>query len=126
MSTYLAIALGGSLGAICRYWVSSSTHAWLGSGFPWGTLTVNVSGSFVMGLLTVLLTEKLTLPEEVRFALIVGFLGSYTTFSTFALDVLNTVNGDALARAAGYILLSVFGSLIGVWAGFTGAKFLLR
>lgn len=126
MSIYLAIALGGSLGAVCRYWVSTSTYAWLGAGFPWGTLMVNVSGSFLMGLLTVLLSEKMSLPDELRFALIVGFLGSYTTFSTFALDVLNSASQESLLKAGGYILLSVAGSLLGVWAGFAGARLLWR
>jgi len=126
MSTYLAIALGGSLGAVCRYWVSTSTYAWLGTGFPWGTLIVNVSGSFLIGLLTVLLSEKLDLPNEIRMGLIVGFLGAYTTFSTFALDVLNTASNEAMLRAGGYIALSVVGSLVGVWIGFAGARYLLR
>jgi CrcB protein len=126
MSTYLAIALGGSLGAVCRYWVSTSTYAWLGTGFPWGTLMVNVTGSFLIGLLTVLLSEKLHLPHEIRMGLIVGFLGAYTTFSTFALDVLNTVSNEAMLRAGGYIGLSVVGSLVGVWIGFAGARYLLR
>ena len=126
MSIYLAIALGGSLGAVCRYWVSTSTYQWLGTDFPFGTLMVNVSGSFVMGLLTVLFTEKLTLGEEVRLALVVGFLGSYTTFSAFALDTLNWVNNGALIKAGAYILFSVAGSLLGVWAGFVGARLVLK
>ena len=126
MSIYLAIALGGALGAISRYWVSTRTYAWLGTDFPYGTLMVNVSGSFVMGLLTVLLVEKLTLPEEVRFALIVGFLGSYTTFSTFALDGINWINNGAIMKASIYVLLSVLGSLLGVWAGLVGARLVFR
>ena len=126
MSVYLAIAVGGALGAVCRYWVSTTTYQWLGTDFPFGTLLVNVSGSFVMGLLTILLTEKLTLPEEARFALMVGFLGSYTTFSTFALDSLHWLHNGALAKAAVYILFSVFGSLLGVWAGYLGARYVLK
>lgn len=126
MSVYLAIAVGGSFGAMCRYWVSTSTYNWLGTEFPVGTLMVNVSGSFVMGLLTIVLTEKLTLPEEVRFALLVGFLGSYTTFSTFALDALHWLNNGAVMKAVAYIVFSVFGSLLGVWAGYLGARYVLR
>jgi CrcB protein len=126
MSIYLAIAVGGSLGAVCRYWVSTSTYAWLGTEFPWGTLMVNVTGSFLMGLLTILLSEKLSVAEEIRFALIVGFLGSYTTFSTFALDVLHSASNEAMLKAGGYIVFSVVGSLAGVWAGFAGARHFLR
>ena len=126
MSVYLAVAIGGSVGAVCRYWVSTNTYNWLGTEFPFGTLVVNVSGSFVMGLLTILLSEKLTLSEELRFALLVGFLGSYTTFSTFALDALHWLNNGAVAKAAMYVVLSVGGSLLGVWAGYLGARFVLR
>jgi len=126
MTLYLAIAAGGSLGAVCRYWVSTHTYAWLGSGFPFGTLMVNVSGSLLMGFLSVLLTQRLALPEEVKLALLVGFLGSYTTFSTFALDGLNGLQQGALAKVAAYVLASVFGSLLGVWLGWLGARLLVR
>ncbi len=64
MTLYLAIAIGGSLGAVCRYWVSTTIYAWLGTGFPYGTLMVNLSGSFMMGLLVVLLAEKFTLSQR--------------------------------------------------------------
>lgn len=126
MTIYLAIALGGALGAVSRYWVSSTIYQWLGTDFPYGTLMVNVSGSMVMGFLAVLLTEKMSLPEEVRFALMVGFLGSYTTFSTFALDGLQWLHNGAVVKVAAYIVISVFGSLLGVWIGYLGARLLLR
>ena len=126
MSLYLAIALGGSLGAVSRYWVSTTTYAWLGSGFPFGTLMVNVSGSLVMGFLAVILSEKIAVSEEVKFALLVGFLGSYTTFSTFALDGLQWLHNGAYLKVAMYVLLSVMGSLLGVWMGYLGARLLVR
>ncbi len=126
MTVYLAIALGGSLGAVSRYWVSSSTYAWLGADFPFGTLMVNITGSLLMGFLALLLTEKITVSEELRFAILVGFLGSYTTFSTFALDGLNWLHNGAWMKAAAYMLLSVFGSLLGVWIGYLGARFIMR
>ncbi len=126
MTLYLAIAAGGSLGAVCRYWVSTHTYAWLGTGFPFGTLMVNVTGSLLMGFLSVLLTQRLALPEEVRVALLVGFLGSYTTFSTFALDGLNALHQGATGRVVAYVLISVFGSLLGVWLGWLGARLLVR
>ncbi|MBT3204375.1 MAG: fluoride efflux transporter CrcB [Gammaproteobacteria bacterium] len=126
MTVYLAIALGGSLGAVSRYWVSSKTYLWVGTEFPYGTLMVNVSGSLVMGFLAIVLSEKIELPEEVKFALLVGFLGSYTTFSTFALDALQAIQNGALLKVAVYILISVFGSLLGVWMGYLGARLLMR
>jgi len=126
MTIYLAIALGGSLGAVCRYWVSTSTYNWLGTEFPYGTLLVNVSGSFLMGFLVILLTEKLSLPEEVKLALLVGFLGSYTTFSTFAMDGLNGLHNGAIMKVSAYVAISVVGSLLGVWIGYLSARLLLR
>jgi len=122
MTLYLAIAAGGSLGAVCRYWVSTHTYAWLGTGFPFGTLMVNVSGSMLMGFLSILLAQRLALPDELRVALLVGFLGSYTTFSTFALDGLNALQQGAWAKTVAYVLVSVFGSLLGVWLGWLGAR----
>ena len=126
MSVYLAIAFGGSLGAVSRYWVSSRTYLWLGSEFPFGTLMVNVTGSFLMGLLAIVLTEKIAVPEELRFALLVGFLGSYTTFSTFALDGLQALNNGLMLKFSMYVLISVTGSLAGVWMGSLAARLLLR
>lgn len=126
MSVYLAIAFGGSLGAVSRYWVSSKTYLWLGSEFPFGTLMVNVTGSFLMGLLAILLTEKIAVPEEVRFALLVGFLGSYTTFSTFALDGLQALNNGLMMKFSMYVLISVCASLAGVWMGSIAARLIMR
>jgi fluoride exporter len=126
MTVYLAIALGGSLGAVCRYWVSSSTYAWMGAEFPFGTLMVNITGSIMMGFLALLLTEKIAISEELKFAILVGFLGSYTTFSTFALDALNWLHNGAWMKVAAYMLMSVFGSLLGVWIGYLGARFIMR
>lgn len=126
MNIYLAIALGGSLGAMSRYWVSTTSSAWLGSGFPYGTMIVNISGSFAMGFLVILLTEKIVMPEAVRLALIVGFLGSYTTFSTFALDSMQSLNSGAMMKVTAYILISVFGSILGLWLGNLTARLLMR
>ncbi|MFV2032425.1 MAG: fluoride efflux transporter CrcB [Gammaproteobacteria bacterium] len=122
MSIYLAIAVGGSCGAISRYWMSNATYSWLGNNFPYGTLMVNVTGSLVMGFLTVLLVQRFNVSEEVRLGLIVGFLGSFTTFSTFALDTIHWYEGGAVIKTLSYILLSVVFSIIGAWAGMMTAR----
>ncbi len=122
---YLSIAIGGALGALCRYWVSSRTYAWLGADFPFGTLLVNVSGSMAMGFLVVVFSEKLALADELKLAIMVGFLGSYTTFSTFALDSLQWLHNGAVMKVAIYVLSSVFGSLLGVWLGYLAARSVL-
>lgn len=122
MSIYLAIAVGGSCGAISRYWMSNATYSWLGTNFPYGTLMVNVIGSLVMGFLTVLLVQRFNVSEEVRLGLIVGFLGSFTTFSTFALDTIHWYDSGAVIKTLSYILISVVFCVFGAWAGMLSAK----
>ncbi len=122
MSIYIAIAVGGSLGAVSRYWVSTGTYQWLGMGFPYGTLAVNLLGSLVMGFLSVMLVERFALSEALRFGLLVGFLGSFTTFSAFAMDSINLLNSGALLKSLGYMLLSVVFCVVGAWAGMLAAK----
>ncbi|OIO60818.1 MAG: fluoride efflux transporter CrcB [Alphaproteobacteria bacterium CG_4_10_14_0_2_um_filter_63_37] len=86
--TALYIALGGALGSVLRWWLSGRVYDWLGRDFPWGTLTVNLLGGVLIGLLFVLLTER-TLPDPaLRAGILVGFLGGLTTFSTFSLETL--------------------------------------
>ena len=88
MNQLIAIAAGGSIGALARFWVANAIYDLLGRGFPHGTLLVNVSGSFLMGLLTELMLQRFALTAEYRAAILVGFLGAYTTFSTFAIETL--------------------------------------
>ncbi len=122
MSIYIAIAVGGSLGAMARYWVSLTTYQWLGQQFPHGTLVVNLLGSLAMGFLSVLLVHRFQVSDEIRVGLLAGFLGSFTTFSTFALDTLQLATSEALFKAALYVLLSVTLCILGVWAGLAAAK----
>ena len=122
MSIYLAIAAGGSLGAVSRYWMSASTYQWLGQGFPYGTLMVNLLGSLSMGFLSVLLVHRFHVSEEIRIGLLAGFLGSFTTFSTFAMDTLQLAGNEAMFKAIIYILSSVMLCILGAWAGLVVAK----
>ena len=122
MSIYVAIAVGGSLGAVSRYWMSTSAHQWLGFGFPYGTLTVNLLGSLSMGFLSELLVTRLQVSDEIRIGLLAGFLGSFTTFSTFTMDVLELGTSQSALRAVLYILLSVLLCILGAWAGLLAAK----
>jgi CrcB protein len=112
-----AIAGGGALGALLRYGVSNGLHAWLGRGFPYGTLTVNLVGSFFMGLLFVLFNERLALAPEWRGFFLVGLLGAFTTFSTFSIETLVLIQQADYGKA----LLNVFGNLLlcllAVWGG---------
>ncbi len=122
MSIYFAIAVGGSLGAMSRYWVSMTTYQWLGQQFPHGTLAVNLLGSVAMGFLSVLIVQRFQVSDEIRIGLLAGFLGSFTTFSTFALDTLQLATSEAILKAVLYVFLSVALCILGVWAGLVAAK----
>ena len=117
-----AIAAGGALGAVMRFWVSGGIYAWLGRDFPYGTLTVNLIGSFIIGIAFVLLTERLTLGAEVRSFVLIGFLGAFTTFSTCSLETLILLQEGLLFKAAANILLSVLLCIIATWGGIILAK----
>lgn len=103
----LAIAGGGAVGALLRYWVSSGTYFLLGRAFPYGTLAVNVLGSLLMGLLYVLLLERMSSGPELRAFLLIGLLGAFTTFSTFSLETLTLIGQAAYLKAGLNMVLSV-------------------
>jgi CrcB protein len=113
----IAIASGGAAGALFRFWVSNGVYSLLGRGFPYGTLVVNVLGSLVMGFLYVLLLERTTVSPELRGALLIGFLGAFTTFSTFSIETLNLLEQAELLKAGLNILLSVVACVLACWFG---------
>ena len=113
----IAIAAGGAVGALLRFWVSTGVYALLGRGFPYGTLAVNVLGSLVMGFLYVLLLDRMTVAPEVRAALLVGFLGAFTTFSTFSIETLNLIEQADFMKAGLNMVVSVVACLIACWFG---------
>ena len=117
MKALVLIAIGGAFGAVFRYGASLGVYSLLGRGFPYGTLFVNVTGSLLIGLLSVLFLERYTIDPEWRAAILVGLLGSFTTFSTFSMETLALLEHGDISRASLNIVLSVFICLLAVWAG---------
>jgi CrcB protein len=119
MENYVWIAIGGALGTTGRYWLSGIVARLIGETFPWGTLIVNVTGSFVIGFFGALTGPdgRLFVGSTVRQFVMVGICGGYTTFSSFSLQTLNLMNDGEWANAGANIGLSVVLCLIGVRAG---------
>ena len=122
MVQIIAIAAGGAVGALLRYWTSVSVHSLLGQEFPYGTLTVNVVGSLMMGFLYILLVERMILSAEWRAVLLIGLLGAFTTFSTFSLETLNLFEQGEQIRAVMNIFLSVGLCLGAAWLGMLAGR----
>ncbi len=118
--TVLQVAIGGALGAVGRYLTGLAAARFLGAGYPWGTLTVNVVGSFAIGVLFIALMAK----DASRLSpfLLTGVLGGFTTFSAFSLDALKLFEKGQPGLAAGYILASVVFSLLAVFLGVLVAR----
>lgn len=115
---YLLVFVGGGLGAMLRHWFNGVALSLWGTQYPWGTLTINVSGSLLMGVVVELAALKIGMPSQVRLFVATGILGGYTTFSTFALETgLLHARGDsdlAVVYALGSVILGVAGFFLGM------------
>jgi fluoride exporter len=121
--TWLWIAVGSALGGVGRYAAVQAGERLFGAAFPWGTLAVNVAGSFAIVLFAGLVSGdgRFRVPDEVRLFVTVGLLGGFTTFSSFSLQTLDLLRGGEPGRAALYVLGSVALCLLGAWAGHLAA-----
>ena len=125
MHTYLSIALGGALGSMARYATGVYVGRWLGTAFPWGTLLINVIGSFLIGVFAESFALRWDASPSMRVFLVVGICGGYTTFSTFSLDIVTLINhGDTLAAGA-YIAASVVLGVAALYAGLQAMRLIL-
>ena len=115
--SYLWVGAGGFLGAVARYAVGGWMTRRLGLAFPYGTFVINVSGCFLLGLLLAVLDARTTLPSSLRLLGPVGFVGAYTTFSTFEYETLRTTQEGHGGLAMFYVLLSVVLGYAAAWAG---------
>jgi CrcB protein len=122
MSNYVIIGIGGFIGAVARYALALWIGQRWGRTFPLGTFVINVSGSFFIGLLMVLLTERLSVSPQWRLLLVVGFLGAYTTFSTFEYETGKLLEDSEMLLAALNVILSVFFGFVALKLGEVIAK----
>lgn len=123
MNQLIGIALGGAFGSVLRFLVSSGVYQWLGRGFPYGTLAVNLIGSFLIGFLTeVLILQRITFGVEYRAAILVGVLGGFTTFSSFSLETILLIEQGNLSKAGLNILISVCACLFATWLGLLAGR----
>ena len=116
------IAIGGALGAIARYQLASVIQSRMPVGCPYGTVVVNVTGCFIMGVVTVLLTDRLVVHPNWRFLIPIGFIGAYTTFSTFELETFLAVSEQAWSTALANVVASLVVGYVALWAGFVAAR----
>jgi CrcB protein len=113
----IGIAVAGALGALARYGIEGVVVRHAPGAFPWGTFVVNVSGSFALGLVFTLLTERLSVDPSLRSSLTIGFLGAYTTFSTLSFESYRLLEDGATALALANMLGSVLAGLVAVYLG---------
>lgn len=126
MMLYLLVGLGGALGSVARFWLSGLVATHVGETFPWGTLVINVTGSFVIGFFATLTGPdgRVFVRSESRQFVMTGLCGGYTTFSSFSLQTLNLARDGEWLRASGNTVGSVVTCLVAVWLGHLLAAYL--
>ena len=122
LSKIVSVAVGGAFGAVARYLINISPAANVFEKFPFPTFLINISGSFLIGFLLILLTDRIVINDNVRMAIIVGFLGAFTTFSTFEMEIFGLIRERYFVTAFLYLFLSIFVGFVGLLGGVELAK----
>ena len=117
MQKYLYIAIGGAVGAIARYWVGSEVSSRMGTKFPYGTFVINVSACIIIGFSITYLGMRVEINPAWRFLIPIGFVGAYSTFSTYEWETFSSLRTGAFLIAALYVVGSLLAGLIAVWGG---------
>ena len=117
MLKYLFVGIGGCLGSILRFWLGSYIGGKMGIRFPYGTLVINITGSFLIGLVFAVLTARADWSPNWRYLIPVGFIGGYTTFSSFEYETLRSIQDGQVGLGVLYVALSVVVGFVAVWGG---------
>jgi CrcB protein len=122
MTKYLMVGIGGFFGSIIRFWLGGVVGNRLGTRFPYGTFVINITGSFLVGLMITLLAERAHWNPNLRYLIPIGFIGGYTTFSAFAYETFQSAQSGQFFIAALNVSLSIVLGFLGVWSGVIVAR----
>ena len=117
MLKYLLVGIGGCLGSILRFWLGSYISGKMGTRFPYGTLVINITGSFLLGVVFALLTARTNWNPYWRYLIPIGFIGGYTTFSSFEYETLRMIQDGQMGLGLLYVATSVVIGFVAVWGG---------
>jgi CrcB protein len=126
LNKYILVGMGGFLGAIARFWIDGLVSRKMGVRFPYGTFLINISGSFLIGFILTVLTERTHVSANWRYLIPIGFIGAYTTFSTFEWETFTAARDGQFLMAVLNVGLSVVLGFIAVWLGITSGSFVTK
>ena len=122
MQKYLYVALGGALGSLLRFWIGSAVGSRMGTRFPYGTFVINISACIIIGFVLTIMGSRTEVNPAWRFLIPIGFVGAYSTFSTFEWEIFTNLQTGAFLISVSYLVLSLVLGFVGIWGGVLIAK----